>query len=140
MHESSDLRSIRCIALCFALTATVGCSADSSKGTVAGTVTFDGNPIKSGVIRFVPIDGESPTAEAIITDGKFSETVPIGEKRISISAPKVVGKRPAYQTPGAPSVDIVEELLPARYNLASELTLDVQGGRQNVAFGLESGK
>jgi hypothetical protein len=117
-----------------------GCSADSGKGTVSGTVTLDGQPLKSGLIRFVPADGQTPTAEATITDGEFSAEVPVGEKQVSISAPKVVGKRPAYQAPNSPMIDIVEELLPARYNMTSELKLNVTGGRQTEDFKLESGK
>ena len=29
-------------------------------------------------------------------------------------------------------IDIIEELLPARYNMTSELTLNVTGGRQEL--------
>jgi hypothetical protein len=116
-----------------------GCSADSGKGTISGTVTLDGQPLKSGVIRFVPADGQTATAEATITDGEFSAEMPVGEKQVSISAPKVVGKRPAYQTPNSPMIDIVEELLPARYNVSSDLKINVTGGRQTEDFKLESG-
>jgi hypothetical protein len=125
--------------VCAVLLAASGCSSDPGKGTVSGTVTLDGQPLASGLIRFVPVDGQTPTAEATITDGEFSAEVPIGEKRISISAPKVVGKRPAYQTPNSPMIEIVEELLPARYNMTSELKLNVKGGRQTEDFKLESG-
>jgi hypothetical protein len=128
------------LAVCFVSLAAQGCSSDSSKGAVSGTVTLDGQALASGLIRFVPVDGRTPSADATITDGEFSAEVPIGEKRVSISAPKVVGKRKAYQTADAPSIDIVEELLPARYNVTSELTLNVTGGRQEAEFKLESGK
>jgi hypothetical protein len=134
------LRPLQLTAVCLVFAGTAGCSPDSGKGTVTGTVTLDGQPLKSGLIRFIPADGRTPTAEATITDGEFSAQVPLGEKRISISAPKVVGKRKAYETPDSPTVDIVEELLPARYNVASELTLNVKGGRQDAEFKLERGK
>jgi hypothetical protein len=127
------------LAVCFASMAAPGCSSDSGKGRVSGTVTLDGQPLASGLIRFVPVDGRTPTADATITDGEFSAEVPVGEKRVSISAPKVVGKRRAYETADSPMIDIVEELLPARYNVASELTLNVTGGRQPEEFKLESG-
>jgi hypothetical protein len=126
------------LAVCFVSPAAHGCSSDSEKGTVSGTVTLDGQPLPSGLIRFVPVDGQTPTADATITDGEFSAEVPIGEKQVSISAPKVVGKRPAYQAPNSPMIDIVEELLPARYNVKSELTLSVTGGRQDAPFDLKS--
>ena len=50
---------------------TLGCSADSGLGTLTGTVTLDGEPLKSGVIRFAPTDGHTATADAVIQDGKI---------------------------------------------------------------------
>jgi hypothetical protein len=116
-----------------------GCSSETSRGTVHGTVTFDGALLANGLIRFVPADGRSPTAEATILDGNFTAQVPVGEKRVSISAAKVVGKRQVYETPDSPTIDVIEELLPARYNLRSELTFTVTPGRQQQDFELNSG-
>jgi hypothetical protein len=131
------LQIVWLVAVCSVSMAAHGCSSDPSKGTVSGTVTLDGQPLQSGLIRFVPVDGQTPSAEATITDGEYSADVPVGEKRVSISAPKVVGKRPAYQTPDSPTIDIVEELLPKRYNVSSELTLNVTAGRQQAPFELK---
>jgi hypothetical protein len=130
------------IVLCLSLhcVGIVGCASDSSKGTLTGTVTLDGQPLESGLIRFIPVDGQTPTADATINAGQFTAEVPIGEKRISISAPKVVGKRKVYETPDAPTIDIVQELLPARYNVGGELMMTVQPGRQQKDFALTSGK
>ena len=69
-----------------------GCSDSSSQGEVNGTVTLDGQPLKDGDVRFVPVDGKSPTTSAKITDGKFTATVPIDLKRVEFSAGKVIGK------------------------------------------------
>jgi hypothetical protein len=113
-----------------------GCSSSTGKGTVEGTVTLDGQPLKSGLIRFVPVDGKSPTADTAITDGQYSAEVPFGEKRVEISAPKVTGKRKMYDTPNSPTVDIVEELLPASYNVQSVLTVTVNERKQTKAFDL----
>ena len=140
MASRMKLQIVWLLAFCSVSLAAHGCSSDPNKGTVSGTVILDGQPLQSGLIRFVPVDGQTSTAEATITDGEFSVEVPVGEKLVSISAPKVVGKRPAYQTPNAPMIDIIEELLPARYNVTSELTLNVTAGRQDAEFKLESGK
>ena len=117
-----------------------GCSSDSSHGTVSGTVTLDGTPLASGLIRFVPADGQTATADATIANGEFTAKVPVGEKRVTISAPKVVGKRRMYETPDSPTVDVVEELLPERYNSRSELSITVEAGKQDAEFPLTSGK
>jgi len=118
----------------------VGCSADAKHGTVTGNVTFDGEPVKSGTIRFDPVDGQTATADGVISDGRFSAKAPPGEKRVSISAQKVVGKKKMYDTPESPVVDVTEELLPKRYNAQSELTLKVEAGSQEHNFDLKSGK
>jgi hypothetical protein len=120
------------------IVAATGCSSESPQSTVRGTVTLDGAPLADGLINFVAIDQQSQTAEAKITDGRFEVAVPIGKKRVEIRAAKVVGKKKAYDTPDSPTVDIVEELLPARYNSQSELRMTVTEGAQEKAFELQS--
>jgi hypothetical protein len=115
-----------------------GCSSDLQHGTVGGKVTLDGRPLAAGLIRFVPVDGQTATADATIVDGEFTARMPIGEKCVTISAPKVVGKRKAYETADSPTIDIVEELLAARYNARSELMLSVTAGEQSHDFTLNS--
>lgn len=117
-------------ALLIVVALAMGCSKESGKGSVRGQVTLDGQPLAAGIIRFVPANGKSATADAQISEGKFSAQVPTGVKKVEITAPKVVGKRRAYQTADSPTIDVIEELLPARYNVQSELTLDVMAGEQ----------
>jgi hypothetical protein len=127
--------------LCSALISfSLGCSADAKHGTVSGTVTLDGQPLKSGTIRFDAVDGRTAAADASITDGKFSANISPGDKRVSITSPKVIGKKKMYDTPDSPVVDVTEELIPRRYNAATELTLAVKAGKQEVepSFDLKS--
>jgi hypothetical protein len=67
---------------------------------VAGIVRIDGQPLKSGTVRFVPEIGR-PASSAIMTDGSFelaSESidklsqagVPAGNYRVQVSASKIV--------------------------------------------------
>jgi hypothetical protein len=115
-----------------------GCSDAPPRGTVNGTVTLDGNPLKEGYVRFVPADGKSQPASANVVNGKFSAAVPLGEMRVEFSAPKVVGRHKAYDTPDSPVVEDVDELLPARYNAQSELKITVKKGSQDETFRLTS--
>jgi hypothetical protein len=115
-----------------------GCTGGGGRGTVSGEVQLDGQPLKQGIIRFVPADGQSQTADAAITDGKFTAQVPVGEKVVEITAPKVVGKHKAYDAPDSPEVEDVAELLPARYNARSELRMTVAKGKQEKVFELQS--
>ena len=120
------------------LSVIAGCNSQPTQGTLDGKVTLDGAPLKSGLIRFVPIDGQTPTADATITDGAFSATVPPGEKRVEITSPQVTGQRKAYDTPDSPTVDVVHELLPTKYNVNSELVFTVEAGSQTPEFPLQS--
>lgn len=125
--------------LCGALIGlTLGCSADAKHGTVTGTVTLDGQSLKSGTIRFDSADGRTAAADATIADGKFSANMPPGDKRVTITSPKVIGKKKMYDTPDSPVVDLTEELLPKRYNAQSDLTLNVKLGDQHAPFDLKS--
>src|SRR5262245_28750207 len=116
--------------------ACAGCSGPNIS-TVTGEVTLDGQPLKEGIIRFVPVNGDTPTADAPIVNGRFKAPVPPGQKRVEISAPKPGKKRKAYDTPDSPEVEDVGELIPERYNAKSELPLTVQQGAQEKRFELK---
>lgn len=115
-----------------------GCSSEKGGGIVKGTVTLDGQPLAAGQILFVAVDQASPSAEGTITSGQFEALVPPGEKRVEIRAPKVTGKKKMYDTPDSPMVDTVVELLPAKYNVNSELKMTVDGTAQEQKFDLQS--
>ena len=116
----------------------LACSSEQPQSTVKGTVTLDGQPLANGLINFVAIDAGAPTAEAAITVGQYEAVVPPGEKRVEIRAPKVSGKQKMYDTPDSPMVDVVTELLPARYNVESELRMTVTEGVNEKPFELKS--
>jgi hypothetical protein len=115
-----------------------GCSQGPATGTVTGEVTLDGKPVSKGHLQFTPVDGQGQTGGAFIENGKFSAQIPVAKMKVAIHAPKVVGKRKAYDTPESPWEDEVAEALPARYNINSDLTLDVKRGIQEVKYDLKS--
>ena len=61
-----------------------GCAQETS---VSGTVTFNGQPIERGSIRFVSTEKQGPTFGAVIKDGKYTveKAVP-GSKVATIQA------------------------------------------------------
>jgi hypothetical protein len=113
-----------------------GCSTEAVKGTVEGTVTLNSQPLEHGLIRFVPIDGKLQPADATITAGKYTATIPVGDVRVEITSPKVVGQTKMYPTPDSPTVDKIEELLPPKYNVQSELKMSVPKGKTEKPFEL----
>jgi len=115
----------------------VGC--DGSKfAEVSGTVTVDGTAVETGSITFLPADGQSPTAGGEIKDGKYSVKVPVGQMKVSISVPKVIGKKKIYPTPESPEMPVTKEALPERYNEKTELTLEVKSGPNNKDWELSA--
>jgi hypothetical protein len=76
-----------------ALSATLGCGGTDGPDRVAvtGTVLLDGQPLSSGVIRFIPTgETHGPAAAATITNGRYettSEQGPVpGTHRVEIEA------------------------------------------------------
>jgi hypothetical protein len=115
-----------------------GCSGASGVGTVSGQVTLDSEPLKEGVVRFVPVDGKSQTSSAVITNGTFTATVPVGTMRVEFSASRVLGRRKVYDDLNSPTVEVVGERIAERFNVKSELRINVRTGRQSETFNLSS--
>jgi hypothetical protein len=112
-----------------------GCS-DSNRATVTGTVTIDGQAVKSGSIAFFPIDEKSPTTGASIADGQYTAQVPLGAAKVQIRVAKKVGEKKLYNTADSPVQPIMKETLPAKYNDDTELQLDVKPGNTVKNFEL----
>jgi hypothetical protein len=117
--------------------AATGCGGDGL-AEVSGTVTVDGEPAKMGAITFIPVDGASQTAGAKIVDGAYAARVAPGTFKVEVRVSKVVGERKSYQAADAPVKQELAESLPARYNDASELTLDVTPGENRKDYSLST--
>jgi len=133
-------RSVRIAVFCLTLSGMIqfiGCS-DPTQGILSGSVTVDGNPAESGAISFIPVGGRGTTAGAIIEQGKYKATVPVGDVRIEVRVPKVVGEKKIYDTPDSPVQQVMEESLPARFNDESELAYDVPSGKSIKDFDLRT--
>lgn len=128
--------SIAC--LFYLLSAAAGCDSSPPTGAINGEVTLDGQPLAQGNIQFTPVAGDTGTGGAEIKDGKFTAIVPVALMRVAINANKVVGKRKSYAAADSPEADVVQELIPPKYNFQSELKVDVKQGTQDVRFDLLS--
>jgi hypothetical protein len=114
-----------------------GCSA-GGKAVVTGTVMLDGKPLASGLIRFVPLDGAAAASSAPINDGRFHVEAHVGQSRVEITSPKVVGSVKVYNTPDSPVRQKLVEAIPVIYNWRSGLLCDVRPGEQEVTYALRS--
>jgi hypothetical protein len=116
----------------------IGCGQESKMATISGTVTIDGKAPTTGAISFVAIDGLTPNTGTTITDGKFTSEIPIGESKVEIRVSKVVGKKKLYDTPDSPMQEIMEEVLPEKYNEQTELRFTAKKGKNENNWDLKS--
>lgn len=116
----------------------VGCSKGPPTGEVTGNILVNGVPAETGAISFFPVDGNSPTAGAEITNGKYTATVPVGKVKVEIRVSKAVGQQRLYQTPDSPVQTVWAEILPPKYNEQSILSMEVQEGTNEQDFNLNT--
>jgi hypothetical protein len=124
----------------------LGCghSSDLQRIVVSGKITYQGKPLRDGLISFVPIKGtKGPTASATITDGAYSVSaaggVPAGDQRVEIQAFRPL---PANNSPNRPPLllggEPREQYLPARCNAKSTLETTIEAkGSQTRDFDLK---
>lgn len=99
---------------------------------LSGDVRFKGAPVEVGKIQFLPEEGsKAPMTITDFKDGHYdtsiTEGVAIGKYRVEITGHKAADY--ANYRPG-PFAKPPNQLLPEKYNVKSELTIDVQGGER----------
>ena len=115
-------------------TFTAGCADGPAVGDVRGTVTVNGQPLKEGSIRFIPVDGDAPASGGTIHDGSFEAQVPVAKQRVEIVA-NVIDEE---KTPPNATADqiVMKKVVPERYSVQSELTLEVKPGLNEPIYEL----
>ncbi len=137
-RKPSAKRTARCFALlcCLAITLPLGCSKTSTLD-IHGKVTFQGKPLESGVICFVPTDGKGKTITADIKDGQYALKLSLGQKRVEISSIGVVGQQQVMLGGQLQAVDVKKETIPVKYNQESTLRADIStDGSEELDFNL----
>jgi hypothetical protein len=122
------------------LTFLVGCGGPPAKKmvTVTGTVSYKGEVLKSGVIKFLAPNGDFAAA-AITPDGKFimSEVVPGEQKVAYVGGPMNVGSSGGAADGNAPTGKAVS--VPAKFGepQTSGVTVTVPENGGEVAVELK---
>jgi hypothetical protein len=125
--------------LCLLLSPFVaGCGGGSDLVAVQGQVNLDGQPVKEGVIRFAPADGQTTTQAVSIKDGNFEALLHRTTYIVRISYPSLPRAPAQVKTQGPDGEPTVGELIPPRYNTRSELKLEVKEARKDVRYDLKS--
>jgi hypothetical protein len=108
---------------------------------MTGTVTVDGQPLEKGVITFYP-NGPGTTVGGEINAGKFElareQGATPGKYRVEISAYRATA-RTEFDVDLNAQVPVEVQILPAKYNVKSELEVEVtDGGSNEFEFQLNS--
>jgi hypothetical protein len=120
-----------------------GCDSGLPRATVTGTVKLDGQPVESGAIAFVPIEGtKGGTAGAVIEKGSYRidrvKGVMIGQNRVELRGSRKTGRMlPDPINPGGKIEERVE-LFPPFYSTKSTLVREVVAGENRIDFDLSS--
>jgi hypothetical protein len=153
-RRNSPGRAVVSLTVCLALAAmmSAGCGSKSKSNELSGKVTYNGNPVTGGSLKFYPADGKgAPYPVPLSRDGTYvASGIPKGKMKVTVETVK--GTTPGYHMPGGgklppgtkvPEVDTsnapVYVQIPRKY--ASEkttpLNCDVTGGKQEASFDLQ---
>jgi hypothetical protein len=123
------------VATCLAVLALAlsGCDSGPKMYDVQGEVTLDGHPVPAGDIRFLPEETRFGPDAGKFKDGKYLIKAREGRKRVEIWATREVpGKKGPMGEP------LLEDIVPAKYNIKTTLTIDVGPGKTTHDFPLKS--
>ena len=127
-----------------------GCARDGlEKSTISGRITFEGQPIEDGSIRFVPIKGtKGPATVGTIRGGSYTVTarggISVGTLRVQVEAyrplpgAKPYTKEQAEGNRGVVAGDYPKtQFLPPKYNTNSTLEVTIESGSKTVTKDIE---
>jgi hypothetical protein len=123
------------LALLWSLACLCGCGPSGpERVVVSGTVTYRGQPIEQGSIRFVPSGStQGPASGAVIAQGKYDVSakggVLVGTHRVEITA--VAPRKDPMGRDLAAMEGAGAQYLPAKYNRESTLTATIDSGSPN---------
>lgn len=117
----------------------IGCGGQA-KGTVSGKVTYQGRPLSSGIVSFVPESG-APHYADIQSDGSYRMVnAPVGPVKIGVQSKPKQSASPSARMPRNPQdygkleadMNQKESILPDQYTdpNKSGLTYTVKKGKQ----------
>ena len=133
-RAASWMNAAACVATALLLCGAFGCGTDGMV-VASGSVTFDGRPLMDGAISFYPSDKGVAPQGGRIRDSSFQLRCRPGKYRVEIlaSRPKEGAKE------ASPGMTPLEQYIPARYNDASSLEVEVSTkSRQEFTFDLLS--
>jgi hypothetical protein len=141
MKNPCAFNRVRCNWLVIFLVCGLGCNGGENYQPMTGSVTVDNKPLEKGVITFYP-NGPGTTVGGEVVAGKFElaqeQGATPGKYRVEIVAYRATAKM-EFDVDLNAKVPVEVKVLPARYNVKSELEAEVvDGGNNEFEFKLDS--
>ena len=139
---SCDGGQLTCLVMGGVLALCAGCSDSGGlqKTVVRGAVSYNGELVPNGEIRFYPIEGTAGSVSGgPIKDGQYVASsrggVPVGTHRVEISGYRASTKAldGDLAVEGGPAVPYI----PAKFNSQSELRAEIERSTKTLDFNLE---
>ena len=108
-----------------------GCDKSPATAIVGGTVLFEDKPLADALVTFQPVDGSRLSGGMTDASGKYALRFTPTKKGAVPGEHKVLIQTAPWESHS------VKELLPAKYNSATELKATLKKGRQTVDFDLK---
>jgi len=130
-----------CFSICCLLMLNLGCGPSNPDGrvSVSGTVTWNGEPVKTGNILFLSTSKGKSSGGGIV-EGEFKlpahKGVPLGNYKVKITAGRPSGRKVRDSDYPDQFIDDIEQYIPSRYNDKTELTIDVEGTIEDLSYEL----
>ena len=114
-----------------------GCG--DGKVRISGKILYDGQAVERGAIAFVGEKGKGTVFGEQFSQGSYSARVPIGEYIVRITGFESVKlDKPTPGVAGAPpTTEITKSIIPAKYNMFSQMTVEIDGSKTVFDFDLE---
>lgn len=105
---------------------------EPERAVVTGTVKFEGEPVQTGNISFIPEQG--PVALGPVSDGLYQIDskggVPVGKCKVEIYAFKETGEEMVVGA-GGKTEKVTRQIIPPKYNATSTISVSINSGEEN---------
>ena len=120
----------------------VGCGGEETgRKSVCGTVTLDGEPVGGGTISFAPQDGtQGYSVTGVMDENGYYEVgydsgPTTGNYAAMVNWKQPTGEKSIDQASGI-TMDVTAEAIPPKYNMNTELVVEINEGSNEYDFEL----
>lgn len=144
------MRTYIWVCVIFSMLCVSGCQKGPKTGTVEGVVTMDGQPLANVLVTFTPVEGGMASTGTTDEQGKYTLVYPggkgalVGKHKVSVrtlpkaqAATEISSDDPSYEAAYSGAVQSSSttafvEPIPPKYNVQTELVVEVKSGRNKI--------